>query len=427
MKKLIFALSCLSLVIPCQANNIIIISPGNKIQSAIDYAKGGDIIIVLDGIYTGIGNRDIDFKGKAITVRSAYGPENCIINCNGMGRGFYFHSGEDANSIASGLTIANGIAYEGGGIYCKNSSPTIQNNIIIGNYAIWDGVEIPGFGGGISCWNSSAIITGNVITYNYADGRGGGIFADQSSLILSNNIITANHAYAVYGFHPSSGCGGGISCERSSLVIANNIISGNYAHDIEFLQYIPGEGGGIECGNSSLTIVNTILWGDTPDEISFDGGSTITTTYSDIQGGWPGEGNIDADPLFATLGDGDYHLQSAAGRWDPNQSQWVIDTNTSVCIDAGNPGCPLGDEPNDVNNVRINMGAYGGTVEASKPPANWRSIADLTNDWVVDINDLEVFVKYWLDTGQCIPSDLNRNQTVDFNDFAIFAENWPWP
>ena len=121
---------------------------------------------------------------------------------------------------------------------------------------------------------------------------------------------------------------------------------------------------------------------------------------------------------------GDYHLQSSAGRWDPNINNWVIDANTSPCIDAGNPGCPLGSEPMDSNNVRINMGAYGGTPTASKSPANWRSIANLTNDWVVDSNDLSVFVDYWLETGQCVPSDLDRSQSVDFADFAIFSDGW---
>jgi hypothetical protein len=73
------------------------------------------------------------------------------------------------------------------------------------------------------------------------------------------------------------------------------------------------------------------------------------------------------------------------------------------------------------------MGAYGGTVEASKSPANWRSIADMTNDWVVNSNDLKVFVDYWLKAGECIPSDLNRSQSVDFNDFAIFGLQWSYP
>jgi hypothetical protein len=160
---------------------------------------------------------------------------------------------------------------------------------------------------------------------------------------------------------------------------------------------------------------------------------------NDVQGTvlW-GPGNIiDSDPCFVRLGYweyiepnfifhvGDYHLQSGAGRLDPNSGNWVTDANTSTCIDAGNPGCPPSSEPLP-NGSRINMGAYGGTPTASKSSAAWHSIADLTNDWVVDFNDLAVFVDYWIDTGQCIPSDLNRNQSVDFGDFSIFTNEWLW-
>jgi len=138
------------------------------------------------------------------------------------------------------------------------------------------------------------------------------------------------------------------------------------------------------------------------------------------------EGNIDADPCFADADNDDYHLLSQAGRWDPASESWVVDAVTSPCIDAGNPGCPLGDELNDANNVRVNMGAYGGTDEASKTPANWASLADLTNDHKVNFNDLAVFVHYWLESGRCIPSNLNRNDPVDLLDFNLFANEWLW-
>jgi hypothetical protein len=123
---------------------------------------------------------------------------------------------------------------------------------------------------------------------------------------------------------------------------------------------------------------------------------------------------------------GDYHLRSEGGRWDPNSESWVVDANTSPCVDASNPGCPLGDEPSDANNVRMNMGAYGGASEASKSPANWRSIADLSNDWAVDSSDLGEWVDHWLERGECIPSDLNRSEFVDFVDYGIFADDWLW-
>lgn len=198
----------------------------------------------------------------------------------------------------------------------------------------------------------------------------------------------------------------------------------------------------------STTIENCIIYGNIDGEILVRPQGAVNILYSDIEGGlsgvlgdgtvnW-GPGNIDTDPCFVRVGyweynepnwilhEGDYHLQSEAGRWDPNSGSWVIDANTSACIDAGNPGCPPGSEP-PPNGNRINMGAYGGTPTASKTPANWRNIADLTNDWTVDFNDLAVFVNYWLDTGKCIPSDLNRNQSVNFIDFDIFADNYNWP
>ena len=130
------------------------------IQEGIDAASDGDEVVVCDGVYTGPGNKNLDFGAKPITVRSESGnPETCIIDCEWYGRGFYFHSGETAASLVDGFTIMNGVAFEAGGMYCENSSPTIANCWITGNATLGDGA-------GILCVGSSPTIIDCVITRN---------------------------------------------------------------------------------------------------------------------------------------------------------------------------------------------------------------------------------------------------------------------
>ena len=118
------------------------------IQSALTAAVDADTIIVRDGTYRGAGNKNLDFQGKAATLRSENGPANCIIDCEGDGRGFYFHMGETISSVVEGFTITNGgTVGDGGGIYCSSSSPWIRDCTIINNSA-------DNNGGGIYCINS---------------------------------------------------------------------------------------------------------------------------------------------------------------------------------------------------------------------------------------------------------------------------------
>ena len=123
--------------------------PFDSIQEAIDASLGHATINVLDGTYTGPGNRNIDFYGKAITLRSMNGPSNCVIDCEDSGRGFDFHSGETQQTIVAGFTITNGQTDSGGGVRCVNSSPQIANCVISDNKpdGIWtegDGARIIG-------------------------------------------------------------------------------------------------------------------------------------------------------------------------------------------------------------------------------------------------------------------------------------------
>jgi len=416
----------------------------NTIQAAINDANDGDTIIVSDGTYTGDGNRDIDFLGKAITLRSENGPENCIIDCQGseddLHRGFYFHSGEDANSVLDGFTITNGCAYSGGAIRCLySSSPTITNCIIRGNVAPFE-PDFPWYfaqdGGGIYCYESSATITNCHFLGNTATGSGGAIRSSNGNVLVSNCMFTGNQASyggaialyldnmsihncviignrAGYEFY---GSGGGIFSNESTPTITNCTIRGNLAYNY---------GGGILCvEHSDATVDNSVLWCNNAQEgpeigiiYGAFGPSSITISYSDVQGGAAGvyvdsgctlnweAGNIDIDPNFADTSsydpnEWDHHLKSQAGRWEPSSKTWVQDSQTSPCIDGGNPEDPIGDEPFPNGGV-INMGAYGGTAEASKsyfgrPVCEIIVAGDVNGDCIVNYLDFRLMALHWL-------------------------------
>ncbi len=134
MKRYLFIITAALLPIHyANAATLYVPSQYPTIQAGINSAVNGDTVLIADGTYTGSGNINLDFGGRAIVVMSENGPENCIIDCQRSGRGFYFHSGETASSIVKGLTIINGYVdsqpipyYKGGGIYCGDSSPTIS-------------------------------------------------------------------------------------------------------------------------------------------------------------------------------------------------------------------------------------------------------------------------------------------------------------
>lgn len=148
----------------------------------------------------------------------------------------------------------------------------------------------------------------------------------------------------------------------------------------------------------------------------------------DVEGEFPGIGNVNTDPCFADTSSSDpnkwdYHLQSQAGRWDPNTNTWVYDDVNSPCIDAGDPNSDWTAElwP---HGKCINMGAYGGTPQASMSLSEAGNIADLNNSDLVDYTDLMQLLNKWLYQEVLLPEDLNRNGFVNFTDFAIFAQNW---
>jgi len=379
---------------------------------------------------------------------------NCTIIGNSHQERYYGGGGVsciDSRPTITSCTIAGNMASkDGGGIYSHNSRLTITNCAINDNSA-------GSRGGGICCYGGRPTIASCSISRNIARQEGGGIFFWSGDATIRSCALSGN---------TSAGNGGAISCTYSCPRIANCTFSGNNS---------AGKGGAI-CSYvlSNPTLSNCILWNNIAtcgDEIAiqlsynpycYGCRSRATVGYSDVQGGpshvhvegkckliWH-DSNISVDPCFVQPGywdangtpdepwddfrvDGDYHLKSEGWRWDTKRKVWTWDDITSRCIDAGNPGTPLGKEPVTLDidhlnrfgrNLRINMGAYGGTEQASMPPYGWALLADLTNDGTVDFIDLAHWAENWLSSGGDQPGDLDRNGIIEMVDFALFAQDW---
>ncbi|MHC4604923.1 MAG: right-handed parallel beta-helix repeat-containing protein, partial [Planctomycetota bacterium] len=370
----------------------------------------------------------------------------CIIDGQGANYGFYFdrlmYDPYLPIILLEGFTITN----------CKTAIylhqpgdiPDIKNCIITGNsgdfcagiacvesctFEISECTIKDNIGSGIVCIATARpTISHCIISNNSTNRPGGGILIDvMSEPTISNCIISGNRA--------SSGGGLYVGNESEATVINCSII-GNKANS----------GGGVSSVELSTTILwNSIIWDNTASEGSnpnlfWDSGSCLP--YFTIA--WQG---FDNDPCFVSPGywedvndpnipvepndpnaiwiDGDYHLQSAFGRWDPNTNTWVIDANTSKCIDAGNPASNWTEElwP---HGKRINMGAFGGTPQASMSLSDDGNVADLNNDDSVDYKDLMRLTDDWLYQQVLLSEDLDRNGVVDLVDCAILADNWLW-
>ena len=379
--------------------------PFDAIQEGIDITLAGDTVLVADGVYTGNGNRDLDFGGKDIIVRSENGPHYSIIDCEGSESdphgGFFFYRGETDAAVVDGFTITNGdVGYGcGGGIHCSQGSPTIANCAITGNAA--------DEGGGVYCWgdNTSPTITNCTITGNTAGWDGGGVYCEYGNLSITNCLISGNTAIE----------DGGGGCFRfwANGTITNCTITGNTAKD---------DGGGVSCQlYSVLAVTNSIVWGNIPSQIHVSGG-TLDLRYS----------NISTDPLFVDPDNGDYRLSAGSPCIDAADNEAVPadgldldgdgDTDEPIPFDLdGNPRFIDDLDTEDTGNPDpdypelpiVDMGAY----ELQIP-------GDLNGDGCVDQVDLGILLADWGCTGGDCPGDCDHDGDTDQGDLGLLLAHW---
>jgi len=471
MGKLFAAFISVLVVVPCFGKTIIVDDDGpaayRSIQEALDDSWRGDIIIVKPGTY----RERITFNGRAVTVRSEDPDDPGVVQATVItdraGATVTFDFNEGDSSVLEGFTIT------GRGIQCLGTSPTISKNVIrncedagisgrggaaptiIGNsivanrqegvYAcdgLIQGNTISQNSAGLAFCNGpildniitentlagglyycNGLIVGNVISGNRAESPGSGL--SNCAGDIRNNIIAGNRA---------SRQGGGLyNCTKS---ITNNTIVGNIAVDQGGgLSQCPGIvrnniiafnvapiGGGI-CGPSNGTY--NAFWQNAGG--NFGGGANtgvgdiVTAPQFARDGRWDTNGTQDPSDDFWV--DGDYHLKSQTGRWDPAEKWWMLDSVTSYCIDAGNPSSDWSAElwP---HGQRINLGAYGGTPQASMSPSDLGNVADLNHDARVGPADLRRLGQKWPFVEDLLAADLNRDGKVDGTDFAILGQYW---
>ncbi|MBN2270614.1 MAG: hypothetical protein JXN61_08375 [Sedimentisphaerales bacterium] len=362
----------------------------------------------LDGFTVTAGNNPAVCKygpcagaGGLRNMRASPTIERCTFTANAAGAGGGICNYEESSPSIVNCLFTENYARSAGAIYGGNA--IVESCSFLGNRAWWAGAmgdceasvlqskfigNSAEYGGAVA--GCRGIIVDTIFSSNSANEDGGAMFAGCSATLnLKNCILSRNSA---------ADLGGAIRIACDAVVtITNCTLTGNSATN----------GNAVACYHpsligapSDLAVSNCILF-DGGDEIWTNYDSIIMVTHSDIEGGYAGEGNIDADPCFADVANNDYHLKSQAGRWDPNDELWTMDDVTSPCIDAGDPMSPIGLEPFP-NSGLINMGAYGGTAEASKSyfgeaPCEVIVAGDVNGDCVVDFLDFGIMGVHWLE------------------------------
>ena len=316
-----------------------------SIQEAIDASSIGDTVIVNSGTYY---ENDINFNGKEIVLISLDGAENTIIDGSGNGRIFDVTQGESFETQIIGFTIQNGNHSTGSAIRIINDSYlTVKNCIIQNNNA-------PGI------WTRAAVTIGHEYNngphtpaaarfYNTSFVNNSGYYG---AAVFNEEIGEHKSEFIECLFEGNSGFHGAAIFGTRNAIIKNSIFFNNHSNGPSNA-IIQNEGGNPEISNSvfynntsyilarnssSFTQIKNCISVNNYGFINLDETelNQIQVSYSNIEGGYEGEGNIDLDPLFVNPNEGDFTLQA-----------------NSPCIDAGAPSSPL-----DPDSTTTDIGAF---------------------------------------------------------------------
>ena len=456
-------------------NTLIVPIEFSTIQIAIQAAETGNEILVYPGEY----HENINLLGKNITIKSLEGPEQTYILGDSTTSVVICNSEESNQTIIEGFTISGGygigVSFEdfvsnaanpdifedmvinqmmGGGISCINSSPTLKNLIVSGNYA-------RNVAGGIGLVNSNSLLENIIVENNtIIDGDalgGGGVALNGGNATIRNSTISNN--YVGLNFYQVNG-GGGILCgftfdgsmsmNIDDVIIQNNIanigagvgvlsgeilinrtlITGNIGEFGSVLSLgeplglvvnnidatiinstLTDNQGSISIGmidSSELKLLNTILWNEGSLQIAnLPNNNTLNAEihYCSIYNGWDGLNNSSSNPLFEN---NFYQLSSTSPLIDAGISYFIFNDDYEISIDASQYN---GDSPD--------IGYHEYSIDIFE-------LGDLNTDQTLDILDLLVLVNIIIENinateQQLVLSDINIDNTIDILDVMLLV------
>ncbi len=408
--------------------------PKRTLQNALTVAAQGDRIVLMPGVYEG----ELTPRTQNMHIQSTSPQDPDIVASTVIASPMQITS-QSTHIEFSGLTFSTttDVPVEAV-VNCSGANASFNHCRFVENAAA-----------PLGAYNGT--LTARHCEFSRNTGIVGAAFTQNADLIMEHCLITDNYNNGYSQALTLVGESGDSQTTLINCTLANNRSDITHSQLAGFyeMDYVPT----ILLYGANLVVTNSIVWDNNPAffDLQEDGfTSNAWITYSNLSDtadttdpNWLGLGNISVDPGFVRLGQassdaayasGDYHLVSTEGRWDPEQGVWVQDAATSPSVGAANPAWPAQD-PNWIG-IRLNLGAYGNTPQASLAPDAWSLLGDLTNDGSVSTLDETAFVQLqsnplataaYLNTN---PADLDQDGDVDIEDLQILQSQMglttPW-